>query len=41
MEQVSKQVLEMNLKPLVDAEVEKRVKALLAGKEAADINKFR
>ena len=31
----------MNLKPLVDAEVEKRVKALLAGKEAADINKFR
>ena len=41
MEKVSQQVLEMNLKPLIDAEVEKRVGALLADKEAADFNKFR
>jgi len=41
MEKVSQQVLEMNLKPLIDAEVAKRVGDLLNKKEADDSNKFR
>jgi hypothetical protein len=41
MEKVSEQVLEMNLKPLIDAEVQKRVRDLLAQKEEDDTNKFR
>ena len=41
MEKVSQQVLEMNLKPLIDAEVSKRVIDLLAQKEEDDSNKFK